>query len=631
MTSNTPPKAAAPRFQAVKLVGRGGMGFVQLAFDNQLNDQVAIKYVERGFSSSKYKYILREVLHHQQLSLCSHPHIVSFHEIFLTPKFLAIVMEYVEGPNLQTYVDRHGGKLEEDTARFVFQQLMIAVDFIHKKGKVNRDIKLANVLVSEKGKLPLVKLCDFGFSKDKYDDSAPKTQIGTALFAAPEIFLNVRGGVYDAEAVDMWSCGVVLFMLLFGSHPFLGANAMRLPKADQMTLLVENTVKGDLQLPPGAMGSSIGELLRHMLIIDPAKRYKMSQVLEHPWFMYKLPPGALHLNNAYLESFSYAAARQPPSMIRQIVQTAAQALGPDGKPEGPSLSLTNDTVDSDGMLKDAFDCNSGSLSSADATTRRTPEQQQQQQEQYAKYLLQTQQNGVLQAGSTSVGQQPPPIAANNYESHSSVSQSSTSEINPNGTSIELDPARSSASMMSQGVKNSKAMSQQQQEPQPLHVEPPRTNSLPAFDYQANSFTAISPKEHYNGSHQVKPHTPFSLIRQQPPTQTTPVQPDPAAAPDSDLANTGKGGTEIKKQAKPHTPFSLIRQLPLTQTTPMQVSAKRKYKNQAKPRMPFSLIRQQPPTQTTPVQPGDGMNLSGHTLLNSNFLNMMEFDQIMPEE
>ncbi len=66
-------------------------------------------------------------------------------------------------------------------------------------GKVNRDIKLANILLQD-GQLPLVKLCDFGFSKDKFDDSEPQTQIGTALFTAPEIFTNTQGQVYDAEA-----------------------------------------------------------------------------------------------------------------------------------------------------------------------------------------------------------------------------------------------------------------------------------------------------------------------------------------------------------------------------------------------------------------------------------------------
>lgn len=68
---------------------------------------------------------------------------------------------------------------------------------------------ILQVLVVDNASLPLVKLCDFGFSKDKFDDSAPQTQIGTALFTAPEVFLNVAGHVYEGEAVDVWSCGVV--------------------------------------------------------------------------------------------------------------------------------------------------------------------------------------------------------------------------------------------------------------------------------------------------------------------------------------------------------------------------------------------------------------------------------------
>lgn len=117
----------------------------------------------------------------------------------------------------------------------------------HKMGKVNRDIKLANILLQD-GQLPLVKLCDFGFSKDKFDDSEPQTQIGTALFTAPEIFTNMQGQVYDAEAADVWSCGVVLFVMLFGQHPFMGAEDVSAKRHAQVMKLIENAVKGSIQV-----------------------------------------------------------------------------------------------------------------------------------------------------------------------------------------------------------------------------------------------------------------------------------------------------------------------------------------------------------------------------------------------
>ncbi|KAG1653843.1 hypothetical protein FOA52_008644 [Chlamydomonas sp. UWO 241] len=343
-------KVQGPRFVGIRTLGKGAYGFVQLANDQLYGEQVAIKYIPRGETVSFYKYVLREVLYHQQLSLCKHPHIVGFHEVFLTPRYLGVVMEFVDGQDLQAYLVKAGGRLSEDVARFVFQQLVVAVDFIHKKGKVNRDIKLANVLVVDSGQLPLVKLCDFGFSKDKFDDSAPQTQIGTALFTAPEVFLNVQtqigtalftapevflnmqGHVYEGEAVDVWSCGVVLHMLLFGRHPFLSEDNMRMSQADQMVELIENMVKGRLQLPASAVLSPAADLLSRILVPSPKLRYGIADITTHQWFTAKLPPGALELNNAYLPAVGYQSARQTPDTIKQIIKSAIQVLGADGLP-----------------------------------------------------------------------------------------------------------------------------------------------------------------------------------------------------------------------------------------------------------------------------------------------------------
>ncbi|PNW73673.1 hypothetical protein CHLRE_13g568050v5 [Chlamydomonas reinhardtii] len=349
-----------PRFQTLKFLGKGGQGFVQLAFDDVHKQRVAIKYIDRGWSRGFYKYVLRETLNHQQLSLCKHPHIVEFHEVFLTPSYLAVVMEYVNGTNLQHYLEAAGGKLPEDVARFIFQQLVIAVDFCHKKGKVNRDIKLANILLQE-GHLPLVKLCDFGFSKDKFDDSEPQTQIGTALFTAPEIFTNVPGKVYDAEAADIWSCGVVLFVMLFGCHPFLAAEDTAQRKHAQVMKLIENAVRGNIQVPPGAaeLYPAALDLIRRILVSAPGQRSKLPAIMEHPWFQDKLPPGALLLNAAYLAMEHPAAElRQTPEEVHAIITAALQASGggggggPGGGGGGPGGSGGQ-------QQDDKSECNSG--------------------------------------------------------------------------------------------------------------------------------------------------------------------------------------------------------------------------------------------------------------------------------
>ncbi|GIL58543.1 hypothetical protein Vafri_13489 [Volvox africanus] len=333
-----------PRFQTIKFLGRGAQGFVQLAYDNLHKERVAIKYIDRGWSRGFYKYVLRETLNHQQLSLCKHPHIVEFHEVFLTPSYLAVVMEYVNGTNLQHYLEGAGGKLPEDVARFIFQQLVIAVDFCHKKGKVNRDIKLANILLQE-GHLPLVKLCDFGFSKDKFDDSEPQTQIGTALFTAPEIFTNVPGQVYDAEAADVWSCGVVLFVMLFGCHPFLSLEDTQQRKHAQVMKLIENAVRGNVQVPVGAeeLYPQALDLVRHILVSAPSQRCKLPAIMAHPWFQDKLPPGALLLNAAYLSmEHPVGELRQTPEEVHSIITAALSASSQDEKSDCHSSSPAAD-------------------------------------------------------------------------------------------------------------------------------------------------------------------------------------------------------------------------------------------------------------------------------------------------
>ncbi|GLC56192.1 hypothetical protein PLESTB_001078300 [Pleodorina starrii] len=376
----------APRFQTLKFLGKGGQGFVQLAYDNLHKQRVAIKYIDRGWSRGFHKYVLRETLNHQQLSLCKHPHIVEFHEVFLTPSYLAVVMEYVNGTNLQHYLEAAGGKLPEDVARFIFQQLVIAVDFCHKKGKVNRDIKLANILLQE-GHLPLVKLCDFGFSKDKFDDSEPQTQIGTALFTAPEIFTNVPGQVYDAEAADVWSCGVVLFVMLFGCHPFLSVEDTQHRKHAQVMKLIENAVRGNVQVPLGAeeLYPQALDLVRHILVSAPSQRSKLPAIMAHPWFQEKLPPGAVLLNAAYLAmEHPVDELRQTPEEVHTILTAALSTSGQDEK----------------------SDCNSTAPSvMADASTV-SGQQQQFQQQQLLKFqqqqLLQQQQpSGLMQAPSVS--------------------------------------------------------------------------------------------------------------------------------------------------------------------------------------------------------------------------------------
>ncbi|GBF97768.1 sulfur stress regulator [Raphidocelis subcapitata] len=322
------PLAGHPRYESVRVLGRGSHSLVQLCRDRATGEAVAVKLIQRGWDPAQSKYVERELLNHQDLSASRHPHIVEFREVFLTPSHLCVVMEYVEGENLQQFLANTGGRASEALARFLFQQLVLALDFCHRKGKVSRDVKLANTLLAlADNQLPLVKLCDFGYSKDTVMHSAPASQVGTALFVAPEVMHNFSNRPYDGAQADVWSCGIVLFVLLFGRHPFLRPEDAALSDQQQMLALFTRTARESFTMLPAEAATISPEcvdMLVRMLQTNPAMRITMTAIQVHPWFKCGLPDGAGVMNTVILREEAGMVLRQSPSDLRALVQQAAQ-------------------------------------------------------------------------------------------------------------------------------------------------------------------------------------------------------------------------------------------------------------------------------------------------------------------
>ena len=132
-------------------------------------------------------------------------------------------MEVCGGGDLLTYVRRRR-KLKEDTARFLFKQIVTGLAYCHTKNVLHRDIKLDNILLTSQGD---VKICDFGVSKLVTPGERMTEQCGTPAYIAPEVFKN-QG--YEGFASDIWSAGVVLYAMLFGAVPFKASNMAELHK-----------------------------------------------------------------------------------------------------------------------------------------------------------------------------------------------------------------------------------------------------------------------------------------------------------------------------------------------------------------------------------------------------------------
>lgn len=198
-----------------KTLGAGSMGKVKLATHNVTGEKLAVKILPRTMSTapkdaSKETRTLREAA----LSmLLHHPYICGMREMIVHQHHYYMVFEYVNGGQMLDYIISHG-RLRERVARKFARQIASALDYCHRNNVVHRDLKIENILISQSGN---IKIIDFGLS-NLYDPvSHLGTFCGSLYFAAPEL-LNAK--VYTGPEVDVWSFGVVLYVLVCGKVPF---------------------------------------------------------------------------------------------------------------------------------------------------------------------------------------------------------------------------------------------------------------------------------------------------------------------------------------------------------------------------------------------------------------------------
>eukprot|EP00250_Pteridium_aquilinum_P007776 c17431_g2_i1 orf=224-1171(+) len=204
------------------------------------------------------------------MKLVKHPNIVRLHEVMASKTKVYFVLEYVTGGEFFNKISRQGRLLEEE-ARKYFQQLINAVDYCHSRGVYHRDLKLENLLLDASGNL---KISDFGLSalpEQRWKDGLLHTTCGTPNYVAPEVVYD-KG--YDGAKADLWSCGVILFVLMAGYLPFDESNVL---------LLYKKIRKGEYTCPrwfsPGAQN-----FIKRILNPNVKQRITIAQILEDPWF-----------------------------------------------------------------------------------------------------------------------------------------------------------------------------------------------------------------------------------------------------------------------------------------------------------------------------------------------------------
>ena len=227
------------------------------------------------------------------MKMFNHPHIVRLYEVMETNRNVCLVMEHAAGGELFDYILTHG-RLSENDGRHFFRQIVSAIDFCHRKQVIHRDLKVENLLLDEKCRN--VKLADFGFSNHYAEGRLLRTWCGSPPYAAPELF---QGKPYSGPQVDLWSLGVVLYVLITGSLPFDG---------DTVAKLKAKVLAGDYRMPY-FVSFECCDLVSRLLVVDPDMRIGLDRIKEHPWYKgskadgldpwmdYYLQTGVSELNN----------------------------------------------------------------------------------------------------------------------------------------------------------------------------------------------------------------------------------------------------------------------------------------------------------------------------------------------
>ncbi|KAJ6715807.1 CBL-INTERACTING SERINE/THREONINE-PROTEIN KINASE 3 [Salix koriyanagi] len=281
-------KRRVGKYEMGRTIGEGTFAKVKFARNSETGEPVALKILdkEKVLKHKMAEQIKREVATMKRIK---HPNVVRLYEVMGSKTKIFIVLEFVTGGELFDKIVNHG-RMGEDEARGYFHQLINAVDYCHSRGVFHRDLKPENLLLNANGNL---KVSDFGLSAlsqqvrvttikssalSFQDDGLLHTACGTPNYVAPEV-LNDRG--YDGATADLWSCGVILFVLLAGYLPFDDSNLMN---------LYRKISAAEFTCPPwlsfGAM-----KLITRILDPNPMTRITISEILVDEWFKkgYKTP------------------------------------------------------------------------------------------------------------------------------------------------------------------------------------------------------------------------------------------------------------------------------------------------------------------------------------------------------
>ena len=273
-------KSLFDKYEVKQKIGKGKFGLVKAGINKETKKPVAIKIMaKKNMDKSDMELAKVEI---DILKISQHPNIIKLYDVFENEHYIYIIMENCSGGDLLSYFEYHEYELPETKVCEIIHKLSMAVYYLHSYGIVHRDLKPENILMTDLSASADIRLLDFGLSKIIGNDEKCTEPYGTLSFVAPEV---LQGKPYD-KSVDLWSIGIITFLLLCGYLPFDDKHSEREIARQTIQDPVPYESKIWSKLSPEAKIFVDGLLQK-----KPEKRYTIKEVLEHPWIkkMDKVP------------------------------------------------------------------------------------------------------------------------------------------------------------------------------------------------------------------------------------------------------------------------------------------------------------------------------------------------------
>ena len=258
------------QYQIKGKIGEGMFGKVKLGIHLLTKEKVAIKIFDKGKIKNEKEaaYIEREI---SILKKLNHYNTIKLYNIIQSENFIFLIQEYVPNGELLNFLENSENiNLTESQICKIYQQIISGIEYLHEVGIAHRDLKLENILLNYKND---IKIIDFGLSNKYNKDSEELLQssCGSPCYAAPEM---ITGSKYHGVDTDIWSSGIILYLMLCKSFPFNDKNNNK---------LYQKILNGKFNLP-NYLSNEAKDLLIKLLKVNPIERIKLNEIKKHPWF-----------------------------------------------------------------------------------------------------------------------------------------------------------------------------------------------------------------------------------------------------------------------------------------------------------------------------------------------------------